>query len=246
MSDRSLRNSSRGHATLCASGAGVGTSGSSATATTGVAAPSLDTAACADGTAVNLYVGVDTDSSIVKWHASSFPGLTMGNVSSLSTNVLWSADVAGDQPFYVIAFYATDNGLGAGTDGQLIELLEDQSGNLSGGNMAMNANSTLFDVYDYSTDSYLPIADQQHPATLDGLLALDSGISSDAVYALDIEIGVDGGCANPSACSESLTVNAMNVNPPAATPEPEPLVMVGSGLLFVTGALALKRRQFAL
>jgi hypothetical protein len=231
--------------TLCASNATTGSTGTTASATTGVSAPSLNTASCVNGTAVTIAVGNDTDNELVKWHTSApnFPaGLDLGNLNSLNASVLFTADVSGDQPYYDLAFFATDNSLGAGTSGDVITLLENQTGNLSGGNLAMNANTTLFDAYDYSTGTYL-LGGQSDTFTLAGLLGSDPSLSSDALYALDIGIGEDGGCSNTKACSESLTINSLSINAPAPTPEPNTVIMVGTGLLLMGSAFFVKQRR---
>jgi hypothetical protein len=219
-------------ATLCPSATTGGTSGTGSynlVTETGGACPS----------AAVLAVGNNVDESELKFHPTdpNFPaGLTLGGLTGLDASV---SSEFGDQPFFQLAFVDGSGSVGD-TAGDIILLLEDQSGNVSGNHMLVDPGTTLFDLYDFSTQSYL-LAGQAHPFTLDGLLATDSVLSSEQFSALDIVVGVSGGCTVD--CGAGVTVNSLDVNPPPAVPEPGTMVMVSTGLLFLGGLFAFKQRQ---
>lgn len=228
--------------TVCATSAATGGDGN---AVTGVSAPTLNNATCGSGNAVTISLNNDTENELIKWHSNApFPsGLTLGNLSSLDAKVLFSSNTVGDQPYYDLAFYPTDTSLGNGS-GDLITLLENQASNVSSGDMAMNANTTKFSVYDLSTDAYL-LGGQANTQTIASLLGLAPSLSGDQMLALDIAIGsaTYGTCSGP--CADSLTVNSLDIGESSPVPEPESVVMVGSGLSFLVSALAIRRRHGA-
>ena len=230
--------------TLCASGASTGGEDSSTSGVSVAPTSALYNFSCTAGA---LTIGLDqnTGSGLVKWHTSApgYPtGLTLGELQGLNAPVI--TDPAGYQPYYDIAFKASDGdaaALGA-TSGDTITLLEFQPSTVSGGDLGMSANSTLFNVYDYNTQTYLLGGQSDaHPLSY-WTSSTYSSLGTDAIYALDIGIGsaTYGSCSD---CSVSMTVNYLEINPPVSTPEG------GSGSLYLLlagavcfGAMVLTRR----
>jgi hypothetical protein len=233
--------------TLCASGAGSGF-GYSGTSTPGVpVAPAspLYNASCTAG-ALTIAT-TDDDNALAKWHTSApgYPaGLTLGQLEGLNAPVITNG-TGGSEPYYDIAFYATNNSLGAGTSGDLITLLENETTTVSAGNLGMSANSTLFDVYDYTqsnltgTNVYL-LGGQSDTNTLSYLTSNYTSLSTDAIYALDIGIGSATCSGAPCTGSPvSMTVNYLDVTVPEGGSESLYLLVAGMACL---AALVLGRR----
>ena len=228
--------------TLCASGAGSGF-GYSGTSTPGVpVAPAspLYNASCTAG-ALTIAT-TDDDNALAKWHTSApgYPaGLTLGQLEGLNAPVITNG-TGGSEPYYDIAFYATNNSLGAGTSGDLITLLENETTTVSAGNLGMSANSTLFDVYDWSTGLYL-LGGQTDTNTLSYWTSNYTSLSTDAIYALDIGIGSATCSGAPCTGSPvSMTVNYLDVTVPEGGSESLYLLVAGMACL---GALVLGRRS---
>jgi hypothetical protein len=227
--------------TLCASGAGSGF-GYSGTSTPGVpVAPAspLYNASCTAG-ALTIAT-TDDDNALAKWHTSApgYPaGLTLGQLEGLNAPVITNG-TGGSEPYYDIAFYATNNSLGAGTSGDLITLLENETTTVSAGNLGMSANSTLFDVYDWSTGLYL-LGGQTDTNTLSYWTSNYTSLSTDAIYALDIGIGSATCSGAPCTGSPvSMTVNYLDVTVPEGGSESLYLLVAGMACL---AALVLGRR----
>jgi hypothetical protein len=220
-----------GSYTLCASAASAGGDGSGAT---GVSAGPLSNATCGSENAVTISLADNSYNELIKWHSNLTgfpPSLTVGDLGSLNAPVTFTSGGAGDQPYYDLAFVATDNSLGAGTDGDTITLLENQPVNISGGSLSMNADTTLFDIYDWTQSNntglnvYLA-GGQSDTNSLAKWVALYPSIGSDSFFAIDIGIGsaTYTGTGNP----DSLTVNSLDIT---ETPEPSSLLLLGTGLL---------------
>jgi hypothetical protein len=227
--------------TLCPSAAS--TSGYGGDTFTNVSGP-LD-GSCGVNSAVTLYIPNDTSGyARLQWtpgNAGYPTGLSLGNLSGVNASVVFSADVPSDQPFYMLSFYAPNVSLGQTNPGDQILMLEfEPSGVISGSNMVLDPNATLFNLYDNDQGFYLNGANGQQDAhTLDYWLSVDPGLSGDSIAGIRIGIGMDGGCPVESACSETLTVDSADVT---ATPEPSSLFLLGTGLLGLAGILFRKEK----
>ena len=195
---------------------------------------------CANS-AVKIDIPTEGDYARLMWDSTvaAYPaGLTLGNLAGLSADVQFTG-LAGDQPYYMLAFTDPTKGLGQNAPTDQILMLEFQNtGNLSGNTMAVDPNTTLFNLYDNTTGVYLNggnFAGQQVTNSLAGWLAADSFLASESLQQVRTAIGNSGGGSSP----ESLTVNSLTIT--SAVPEPTSLLL----LLTVVGAtgLGIRRKQ---
>jgi hypothetical protein len=221
--------------TLCPSAATPGGFGGTATDVPGP----LD-GTCGPNSAVQLQIPEETDYGKLQFNSgmAGYPaGLTLGNLASLNADVLFSPGQAGDQPYYLLDFTDSSDTLGQANATDQILLIEFQSSTLSGDSLAVDPNSTLFNLYDNTNGNYLE-GGQSDTNTLAGWLSFDPSLAGESLNGVWLGIGLAGGGSN----SESLTINSLDIEGgPAAVPEPTSLLL----LLTVLGAtgLSIHRKQ---
>jgi hypothetical protein len=160
-------------------------------------------------------------------------GLTLGGLAGASANVSFSGG-AGDQPYYILVFTDSSDSLGQAAATDQIIMLEFQSAALVGTTLALDPASTLFNVYDNTTDAYLQ-GGQQNAHSLDYWLGLKPFLAGESLDQIRIAEGLAGG----SGPAESMTVNSLSVT---TVPEPLTLLLFGAGIV---GLGAFCRRKKA-
>lgn len=189
-----------------------------------------------NGCAQTVSIPATSDYGKFTWDSSStgYPGgLQLGNLGGIDAHVVLTAQ-PGDQPFFMLAFTDATDGLGQGAATDQILMIQFQPPpTVSGNDMVLDPNASLFNLYDNTTNAYLA-GGQADTHTLEGWLAADPFLTTEAVQEIRIGMGLAPGGSNP----ESLTVNSLDVN---QVPEPTSLLL----LLTAAGAtvLGIRHRQ---
>lgn len=217
-----LANSARAaDISLCPSSGVVGGIGE----TSGDVSGPLD-GTCGDDSAVMVSITQSTQYGKVAFTAGTpgFPtGVPLSGLVSLSSNVLFSGP-SNAQPFYMLAFTDSSKSLGQSSATDQILLIEFQPATLSGTTMAANPGSTLFNLYDNTTNTYL-LGGQQDTNTLNAWLADDPALDDDVLQGIWIGVGLTGGNAGP----ESFTLNSFDASDDI--PEPASLTILSVALV---------------
>ena len=227
---------------LCPNAPATDTYGTGSYSVTSVAGTS--DATCGPNSAVKLQISNDTDYARLEWTQGTGgvpAGLTLGALTGLDGSVNFAKDQPGDQPFFMITVNDSTDNLGLTHPTDQLMFIEFQPTTLVGTNMAASASTTLFNMYDNTTGVYLNESSggQQDAQTLSYWFTQFAGLSSEEITGLRIGIGLDGGCGG-SPCSESLTINSLDVNPPLSAPESPSLPMFFLAGFVLAGAIFWK------
>jgi hypothetical protein len=121
------------------------------------------------------------------------------------------------------------------TAGSKILLIEFQSGNYSSGTMQLDPSTTLFNVYDGNTDTYL-LGGQSDAHSLDYWLAAYPGLTNRGTW-VGVEMGEGG-----TGSAATMVVTGADYETRTAIPEPSSLMLLGSGVAGLAGLLRRKLR----
>jgi hypothetical protein len=201
-----------GAATLCPTSGTVGGFGETSTDVSGP----LD-GTCGANSAVKIDIPQSTDYGKLQFGGQ---GLTLSGLTGASANVSFTTG-GSDQPYFLLSFTDGSDGLGQSNSADQILLIEFQPTTLSGNTLNLDPNSTLFNLYDNVTGTYLQ-GGQHVTNTLAGWLAFDPSLASEDLQGIWIAEGLTG--SNTGA--ESLTVNSLNV-----VPEPASMALFGAALV---------------
>jgi hypothetical protein len=216
---------------LCPSQATVGGFGGTASDVSGP----LD-GTCGANSAVQINIPSTTDYGKLQFNSSmpNYPSyLPLQGLLGLSANVSFTSSGT-DQPFFMLDFTDSSNSLGQTAVSDQILMIEFQSSTLSANILAVDPASTLFNLYDNTTGTYLE-GGQSHTNTIDGWLSSFPAMGSEALNGIWIGEGLTSGNTGP----ESLTVNSLEVR---SVPEPSSIALFGAGLA-ILGFLGLGRRR---
>lgn len=223
-------------ATLCPNQATPGGFGFTATPVSGP----LD-GTCGANSAVKIDIADSTNYGKLQFQSGmpGFPaGLTLGSLVSASANVAFSGN---NQPYFLLPFVDNSNSLGQASATDQILFIEFQPVTLVGSTLSLDRNTTLFNLYDNDTGTYLQ-GGQAVTNTLNGWLALHPGLAGDLLQGIWVAEGLTAG----NSGAESLTVNSLDVTAAAAeTPLPAALPLFASGL-GVMAFVARRRRRKAI
>ena len=191
---------------------------------------------CGSNSAVTISVPHSTDEGKLQFNSSTpgYPtGLALGGLLGLSANVSFTSH-GSDQPFYMLAFTDPSKSLGQNASSDQILLLEFQSSALtnSGSTLAMSPDTTLFNLYDNTTGSYLQ-GGQHDTNTLAGWLTDFPVLEFETLQGIWIGEGLTGSDTGP----DSLTINSLDVT---YTPEPASISLITVALI---GLGAGRRRK---
>jgi hypothetical protein len=218
--------------TLCPNQATVG----------GFGETSMDVAGPLDGTCganSAVQIGIADNQSEGKLiFGSTMPGypngLTLDGLLGLSANVSFTSG-GSDQPYYILPFVDSTDGLGQSHATDQIIMIEFQSPALSGSTLPGGPNSTLFNLYDNTTDTYLQ-GGQPDTNTIDGWLSLFPFLDQDSLQGIWVVEGLAGSITG----ADSLTVNSLTVD---YVPEPASLSLFAVALIGLWGFTWLRSRK---
>jgi hypothetical protein len=183
-----------------------------------------------------MYIPNETSGyARLAWDSSAgYPaGLTLGNLGGVAANVQFTGS---DEPFYMLAFTDLTKGLGQNNANDQILMIEFQPSALVGNTLGLNPTTTLFNLFDNVTGTYLGTG-QSDVNTLAGWGIVHPFLEGESLQQVRIGIGMAGGGSD----SVTLTVNSVDLTAPSAVPEPTSLLL----LLTVVGATGwgIRRRQ---
>jgi PEP-CTERM motif len=211
-----------GEVTLCPNQASVGGFGGTTTD-----APGPLDGTCGANSAVQTSLPDSQDEASLTFSSSTpgYPsGLTLGSLLGLSADVSFTSDGT-DQPYFILRFVDSSDSLGQASATDQIILLEFQPSTLSGETLAADPNTTLFNLFDNTTGTYLQGPDGQHNTkTIDEDLALFPSLASESLQGISVASGLTGSDTGP----ETLTVNSLTVD---SVPEPASITLLGAALV---------------